>query len=165
MKTKLLLWLAVASISTAAWAVEPNAVNVHRTDGTITSTMFDDFRNLELSGDVIIVHQQSGESVTIAMDNVANILWGNYVSNTVTAMENIASTDLRVYHTGTEGIIHSTDAITNYVVFDALGRFICSESPAANTHEVRFATDSWASGIYLVCVETTAGKTSAKIIL
>ncbi len=165
MKTKLLLWLAVASISTAAWASEPEAVNVHQKSGTITSTMFEDFTNLELNGDVLIVHKRSGESITIAMDNVTNILWGDYVQSSNTGIENIISDGLHVYHIATEGVINSADAIKHYVVFDALGRFICGESLATDTHEVRFATDSWAHGIYLVCVETTLGKSTAKIIL
>ncbi len=162
---KQLLFFCSLLISLAAWATEPEAVNIHRFDGTITSTMFDDFQNLELSGDVIIVYQQSGNQITIAMDNVANILWGDYVSSTPTDIENICSTSLQVYHNGTQCVIRSDNAILHFVVFDTLGRFIYSESLTSETNEVLFPTDSWTTGIYLVFVETTAGKTSAKIIL
>ncbi len=175
MKTKLLLWLAAlfagGGLSTV-WASSyagsesgPEAVNVYQKSGTIHSTMFDDFTNLELSGDVIIVHKVSGEATTIAMDDVANILWGDYVEHTPTDIENVSNQSFCVYHNGTHGVIRSTEAILHYAVFDALGRFICSSSPATDTHEIHFPTDSWANGLYLVYVETTAGKTSSKIIL
>lgn len=58
----------------------PEALNVHQTDGSITSTLFDDLRNLEFSGETLILHPISGTSTSIWLDDVSNITFGDYIS-------------------------------------------------------------------------------------
>lgn len=58
----------------------PEALNVHQHDGSITSTLFDDLRNLEFSGETLIVHPISGTSTSIRMDDVSNITFGDYIA-------------------------------------------------------------------------------------
>lgn len=58
----------------------PEALNVHQTDGSITSTLFDDLRNLEFSGETLIVHPISSASTSIRMDDVSNIIFGDYIA-------------------------------------------------------------------------------------
>ncbi len=163
MRKPILLFCALL-LSLLAWAT-PQAVNVYLLDGTVTSTAFDDFQNLELSGDDIIIHKHSSEPITIAMDDIVNIILESYSSGSTTNLELITDGSLRIYHDDQNGIIRSDNAVLKYAVFDTLGRFICSGTPAEGTCEVIFPLQSAATSIYLVYVETTAGKATAKIIL
>ncbi len=163
MRKPILLFCALL-LSLGTWAT-PQAVNVYLLDGTVTSTVFDDFQNLELSGDDIIIHKHSSEPITIAMDNIVNIILESHSSGSTTNLELITDGSLRIYHDAHNGIIRSDNAVLKYAVFDTLGRFICSGTPAEGTCEVIFPLQSAATSIYLVYVETTAGKATAKIIL
>ncbi len=83
MKTKLLLWLAVASVSTAVWATEPEAVNVHRWDATIRSTMLENVQNICFSDDEtqMLINTVDKQSITHSLSDILKVTFGEYLAN------------------------------------------------------------------------------------
>ncbi len=98
MKTKLLLWLAVASISTAAWASEPEALNVHRMDATISSILLDNIQTIRFSEDEtkMLIQTFDQQTVTQSIPKIFKVTFGDYLAdNETTCVETpyIASPD------------------------------------------------------------------------
>ncbi len=83
MKTKLLLWLAVASISTATWASEPEALNVHRSDATIRSTMLDNIQTIRFSDDEteMLIWTVDQQALTQSIPDILKVTFGDYLAN------------------------------------------------------------------------------------
>ncbi len=90
MKTKLLLWLAVASISTAAWATPyagsesmPEALNVHRLDATIRSTMLDNVQTIRFCDDEteMLIHTIDQQSLTHSIPDILKVTFGDYLAD------------------------------------------------------------------------------------
>ncbi len=83
MKTKFLLWLAVASISTAAWATKPEALNVHRLDATIRSTMLDNIQTIRFSLDEteMLIHTVDQQSLTHSLPEILKVTFGDYLAD------------------------------------------------------------------------------------
>ncbi len=81
MKTKLLLWLAVASISTAAWASEPEALNVHQTDATILSTQLDNVQTITFNDKETIMTLTETDHTTqdFALVDIQYVTFGTYI--------------------------------------------------------------------------------------
>ncbi len=86
MKTKLLLWLAVASISTAAWATEPKALNVHRLDATIRSTMLDNVQTIRFSEDEteMLIWTIDQQALTNSIPDILKVTFGDYQADNET---------------------------------------------------------------------------------
>ncbi len=93
MRTKLLLWLAVASISTAAWASPyagsdstPEALNVHRLDATIRSTMLDNVQTIRFSVDEteMVVWTVDQQALTHGIPDILKVTFGDYLAETET---------------------------------------------------------------------------------
>ncbi len=96
MKTKLLLWLAVASISTAVWASElapyvgseasAEALNVHRLDATIRSTMLDNIQTIRFSEDEteMLIQTVDQQSLTHSIPDILKVTFGDYLANNET---------------------------------------------------------------------------------
>ncbi len=90
MKTKLLLWLAVANISMAAWSSEPEALNVHCLDAAISSTMLDNIQSIRFSEDEteILIHTVDQQNLTNSIPDIFKVTFGNYiVDNEITLVE------------------------------------------------------------------------------
>ncbi len=86
MKTKLLLWLAVASISTVTWATEPEALNVHRWDATIRSNMLDNIQTIRFSDDEteMLIHTVDQQSLTNSIPDILKLTFGDYLADNET---------------------------------------------------------------------------------
>ncbi len=92
MKTKLLLWLAVASISTAVGATgssrttAPEALNVHRSDATIRSTMLDNIQTIRFSADEteMFIHTVDQQSLTHSIPEILKVTFGDYLADNET---------------------------------------------------------------------------------
>ncbi len=83
MKTKLLLWLAVASISTAVWAFEPEALNVHYWDATIRSTMLDNVQAIRFSEDEteMLIQTVDQQVLTHGIPDIIKVTLGEYLAD------------------------------------------------------------------------------------
>ncbi len=86
MKTKLLLWLAVASISTATWATEPEALNVHRLDATIRSVMLDNVQTIRFSADEteMLIWTVDQQALTQSIPDILKVTFGDYLADNET---------------------------------------------------------------------------------
>lgn len=81
-KIRSIVMAALLMMAAVLWAQEPpEALNVHRHDGSVNSTLFDGLQNLEFLDGSIVVHLCSGASQSILMDDVRKITFGDYVSD------------------------------------------------------------------------------------
>ena len=81
-KIRSIAMAALLMMTAVLWAQEPpEALNVHRHDGSVSSTLFDGLQNLEFLDGSIVVHLCSGASQSILMDDVRKITFGDYVSD------------------------------------------------------------------------------------
>ncbi len=123
-KLKLFFLLVISLFGITAWAQDPpEAVNVHCYDGSITSTRFEDFRNLVFTNDSIIVETVSGIAAQVSMDNVENIIWGEYAVSTATVTFAVVEESLGTIYATVDNVeIASGDqvAIGSSVTFTAL---------------------------------------------
>ncbi len=86
MKTKLLLWLAVASISTATWASEPTEathLRVHRTDGTVVNAVLNEQLVLDFlianTTEYMALKQSENEDTQIALVEIQKMTFGDAI--------------------------------------------------------------------------------------
>ncbi len=95
MKRKLLLWLAIASVSTVAWAtestgasgtIEPEAMNVHRWDATIRSTMLDNVQTIRFSDDEteMLIWTIDQQSLSHGIPDILKVTFGDYLADNET---------------------------------------------------------------------------------
>ncbi len=78
MKHKFLLWLAVASISTAAWGAtdEPNTMYVHHTNGTLFCASLEEDVVLQFLNDNMQISVLEQENTLWEIDAVEKITFG-----------------------------------------------------------------------------------------
>ncbi len=86
MQTKLLLWLAVASISTATWATDPEALNVHRLDATIRSMMLDNVQTIRFNAEetAMLIHTTDQQTLTYGVPDILKVIFGDYLADNET---------------------------------------------------------------------------------
>ncbi len=86
MTKKILLWLVVASISTAVWATEPEALNVHRSDVTIRSTMLDNIQTIRFSDDEteMLIYTVDQQSLSHSLPEILKLTFGDYLADNET---------------------------------------------------------------------------------
>ena len=138
----------------------PDALNVYKTDGSVTSVRLDDFRKITFSGDNLVVHKTDNSQSNIALSNFQKIVFGDY-QPPVGIEKTFISDDILAYYNGHNEIIvrSSITPILRISIFDINGRQL--QNVQASTMNV----SNLSTGIYFLQIHTNNGIKNKKIII
>ncbi len=160
---KILLLFAVMLIGIVVKAQVQEAVNVHLLNGVINSTRFEDFHKFVFAGDNLVLLEVSGETTTIAMDDIQKITFGPY--HATNSVENVQLADVVIYQNGDNCVITCDESIRSVMIFDLSGRILHFQTTENGLLEYSVPVEDFVSGVYLVTVETGRGATTKKVVI
>ncbi len=154
-------------VSAFAWAQEPEALNVEKTDKSVVSTKLDDVRRVYFSADetTMQVVKTDAEVAEIALDEVRKIIFGDYVAEPVNPTSTITPERATFAIYGKDEIrIDCPDGIRSVKLYNVGGQLLYTTTHNFEQH-VQFSTNELPNGVYVVLVETPKAKISQKVII
>ncbi|MCH4156216.1 MAG: T9SS type A sorting domain-containing protein [Muribaculaceae bacterium] len=89
LKLAMLVMMLYLGCGAAAWAVDADAVLLHKTDATVASTLFSNLRKITVTGGNVVVTTTDGSSTSVAMSDLSFINFGT--SSAVTKLTSMSS--------------------------------------------------------------------------
>ncbi len=160
---KFLLFMTMMLIGIAVKAQVQEAVNVHLLNGAVNSTRFEDFHKFIVAGDNLVLLEVSGESTTIAIDDIQKIMFGPY--HATNAVENVQLADVTIYQLNGNCVVSCDESIRSVMMFDLSGRILHHQTTENGLLEYSVPVGDFVSGVYLVTVETERGATTKKVVI
>lgn len=158
---KLTIYLAVLlfCVSMGVSAQQPEAMNVHKTTGEVTSTSLVSIEHITFADDVLVLTTSEG-TFNLPLEMVDYIAFGE--KSVSTNVENVDATALRISLVDNTIAVESDYAINALYLVDMTGKMLESQKLSAVT-EANVVLPN--SGVYVLFLETTQGYVAHKIIM
>lgn len=158
-KITIYLALLLLLVSAGVSAQQPEAMNVHKTSGTVQSVSLVSIQHITFEADVLVLTTSEG-TFRLPLNDVAYIAFGEDGSVS-TAVENIESTATRLFKNGNQLTVESESAINRLYLVDMTGKVLVNQQ-CSMTNEATVMLPQ--SGVFVLFLETTQGYIAHKVI-
>lgn len=107
-------------------AQQPEAMNIQTNIGAAQSILLDKIKNIEFVDEALVFVTTSG-SFQIAMDDIHNIVFGEYNEGPTTGIATIDANSVRVMLQGDVLSVESDHAIRSLYLVDIAGKMVASQ--------------------------------------
>lgn len=154
-----LLAVLLFCVSMGVSAQWPEAMNVHKTTGEVTSTSLVSIEHITFAEDVLILTTSEG-TFNLPLSDVDYITFGE--KKIATSVENVDANSLRISLLGNTLSIESENILTALYLVDMTGKMLASEKlSSVNKASVVLPH----SGAFVLFLETNAGYIARKVIM
>lgn len=154
-----LLAVLLFCVSMGVSAQQPEAMNVHKTTGEVTSTSLVSIEHITFVEDVLILTTSEG-TFNLPLSDVDYITFGE--KKIATSVENVDANSLRISLLGNTLSIESENILTALYLVDMTGKMLASEKlSSVNKASVVLPH----SGAFVLFLETNAGYIARKVIM
>ena len=147
----LLLW-----ISAGVSAQQPEALQVHKNNGTVQSAELVIIQHITFEADVLVLTTSEG-TFRLPLNDVAYITF----DKSSTAVENIESTATRLFKNGNQLTVECESAINRLYLVDMTGKVLVNQ-PCSMTNEATVMLPQL--GVFVLFLETSQGYIAHKVI-
>lgn len=153
------LAMLLFSVSMGVSAQQPEAMNVHQTNGQVQSTLLVTIEHITFEGDVLVLTTSEG-TFNLPLDEIDFIAFGEKIK--YTHVENVDVNSLHISLFDNTLSIESDYAINALYLVDLTGKMLENQKLSAVT-EANVVLPN--SGVYVLFLETTKGYVAHKIIM
>ena len=154
-----LLAVLLFCVSMGVSAQQPEAMNVHKTTGEVTSTSLVSIEHITFAEDVLILTTSEG-TFNLPLSDVDYITFGE--KKIATSVENVDANSLRISLLGNTLSIESENILTALYLVDMTGKMLASEK-LSSVNEASVVLPH--SGAFVLFLETNAGYIARKVIM
>ena len=151
----MLLFLVSVRVS----AQQPEAMSVHKTDGTTLSTSIVTIEHITFDGDVLILTTSEG-TFQLPLGEINHIVFGEK-KGIATNVENIGADNLRISLVNDVVTIESDYAINALYLVDITGKLLASKK-LSSAYSATIALPN--SGVFVLFMGTSQGYVARKIL-
>ena len=148
----LLLLLVSAGMS----AQQPEALHVHKNNGTVQSAELVIIQYITFEVDVLVMTTSEG-TFRLPLNDVAYICF----DKSSTAVENVEATATRLFKNGNQLTVECESAINRLYLVDMTGKVLVNQ-PCSMTNKATVTLPQ--SGVFVFFLETTQGYVAHKIV-
>lgn len=157
-KITIYLAMLLLLVSTGVSAQQPEAMNVHKTDGAVLSASLVTIEHITFEGDVLVLTTSEG-TFQLPLNNVDYIVFGE--KRVTTDVENIDVDNIRVSLEGNDLAIESDYTINALYLVDITGKLLVSQK-LSSTYAATIQLPN--SGVFVLFLETSQGYVARKIL-
>lgn len=154
-----LLAVLLFCVSMGVSAQQPEAMNVHKTTGEVTSTSLVSIEHITFAEDVLILTTSEGR-FNLPLCNVDYITFGE--NKNAANVENVDANSLRISLLGNTISIESENVINALYLVDMTGKLLASEK-LSSVNEASVVLPH--SGAFVLFLETNAGYIARKVLM
>ena len=148
--------LLILLVSAGVSAQQPEALQVHKNNGTVQSAELVIIQHITFEADVLVLTSSEG-TFRLPLNDVAYI---TFDKNT-TAVENIESTATRLFKNGNQLTVECEYAFNRLYLVDMTGKVLVNQQ-CSMTNEATVTLPQ--SGVFVLFLETSQGYIAHKVI-
>lgn len=154
-----LLAVLLFCVSMGVSAQQPEAMNVHKTTGEVTSTSLVSIEHITFAEDVLILTTSEGR-FNLPLSDVDYITFGE--NKNAANVENVDANSLRISLLGNTISIESENILTALYLVDMTGKMLESQK-LSSVNEASVVLPH--SGAFVLFLETNAGYIARKVLM
>lgn len=154
-----LLAVLLFCVSMGVSAQQPEAMNVHKTTGEVTSTSLVSIEHITFAEDILILTTSEGR-FNLPLCDVDYITFGE--NKNAANVENVDANSLRISLLGNTITIESENVINALYLVDMTGKLLASEK-LSSVNEASVVLPH--SGAFVLFLETNAGYIARKVLM
>lgn len=158
-KITIYLALLLLLVSAGMSAQQPEALQVHKNNGTVQSAELVIIQHITFEADVLVMTTSEG-TFRLPLNDVEYIAFGEDGSVS-TAVENIESTATRLFKNGNQLTVECESAINRLYLVDMTGKVLVNQQ-CSMTNEATIMLPQ--SGVFVLFLETSQGYIAHKIV-
>ena len=155
-KITIYLALLLLLVSAGMSAQQPEALQVHKNNGTVQSAELVIIQHITFEADVLVMTTSEG-TFRLPLNDVAYISF----DKSSTAVENVEATATRLFKNGNQLTVECEYAIKSLYLVDMTGKVLVNQ-PCSMTNEATVTLPQ--SGILVLFLETSQGYVAHKVI-
>ena len=157
---------AFLCVGLTANAAEKEAMNVMSKENTISSTQFENLKNITFSETQVLINLTDGSVIKHDFSKFDNVIFGEYIP--FVGIDEISSenTQFNVYLSDDKLLtVSSSSIIKSLHLVDLSGKTIKINLSGAESNSVKVSVESLSTGLYIVLAQTENGVKTSKIII
>mgnify|MGYP003308490657 CR=1 FL=1 len=158
-KITIYLALLLLLVSAGMSAQQPEALHVHKNNGTVQSAELVIIQHITFEADVLVLTTSEG-TFRLPLNDVEYITFGEGDSVS-TAVENVETNATRLFKNGNQLTVECEYAINRLYLVDMTGKVLVNQ-PCSMTTEASVTLPQ--SGVFVLFLETTQGYVAHKIV-
>ena len=155
-KITIYLALLLLLVSAGMSAQQPEALQVHKNNGTVQSAELVIIQHITFEADVLVLTTLEG-TFRLPLNDVAYISF----DKSSTAVENVETTATRLFKNGNQLMVECESAINRLYLVDMTGKVLVNQ-PCSMTNEATIMLPQ--SGVFVLFLETSQGYIAHKVI-
>ena len=155
-KITIYLALLLLLVSAGMSAQQPEALQVHKNNGTVQSAELVIIQYITFEADVLVMTTSEG-TFRLPLNDVAYICF----DKSSTAVENVEATATRLFKNGNQLTVECESAINRLYLVDMTGKVLVNQ-PCSMTNEATVTLPQ--SGVLILFLETSQGYVAHKVI-